>query len=76
LNKWWSFRLEALVALMNANNLWPMFGFASILVITQLHGLGLPRWVRGIVLALYASAARWVYSLRRIGKIHQITCYF
>ncbi|MCX6049591.1 MAG: hypothetical protein NT075_31205 [Chloroflexi bacterium] len=82
LNKWWTFSLEALVlahgtlvALMNANNLWPMFGFgfAGILVVTQLHGLGLPRWLRGLVLALYASAALWIYSLRGLGQIHQIT---
>ncbi|CAN5643935.1 hypothetical protein BH10CHL1_BH10CHL1_19620 [soil metagenome] len=82
LNKWWTFSLEALVlahgtmvALMNANNLWPMFGFgfAGILVVTQLHGLGLPRWVRGLVLGLYAGAALWVYSLRGIEKIYQIT---
>jgi len=82
LNKWWTFSLEALVlihgtlvAVMNANNMWPMFGFgfAGILIVTQLHGLGLPRWVRAVIITLYSAAAIWVYSARGIEKIHQIT---
>lgn len=82
LNKWWTFSLEALVlihgtlvAVMNANNMWPMFGFgfAGILIVTQLHGLGLPRWMRAVIIALYSAAAIWVYSARGIETIHQIT---
>lgn len=82
LNKWWTFSLEALVlihgtlvAVMNTNNMWPMFGFgfAGILIVTQLHGLGLSRWIRAMIIALYSAAAIWVYSGRGIEKIHQIT---
>lgn len=82
LNRYWTFTLEALVlihgvlvAVMNANNLWPMFGFgfAGLLIVTQMHGLGLPRWVRGFVLAVYAGAALWIYNERGLQNIHQIT---
>jgi hypothetical protein len=82
LNRYWTFTLEVLVlihgvlvAVMNANNLWPMFGFgfAGLLVATQIHGLGLPRWVRGLMLALYVAAALWIYSQRGLANIHQIT---
>lgn len=82
LNKWWTFTQEfavlvhgTLVAVMQGGQMWPMFGFgfAGLLVITQLHGLGLARWVRGLILAIYLGAALWVYNGRGIEKIHQIT---
>jgi hypothetical protein len=83
LNKYWTFAQEVmvlihgvLVAVMNANDLWPMFGFgfAGLLVATQMYGLGLPRLVRGLILALYVGAALWVYgALGELADIHQIT---
>jgi hypothetical protein len=82
LNNYWTFIQEVLVlihgvlvAVMNANNLWPMFGFgfAGLLVVTQIHGLGLSRLVRGLILAGYAAAALWVYSQRDLADIHQVT---
>jgi hypothetical protein len=82
LNRVWTTVLEvlvlfhgALVAVMNANNLWPMFafGFAGIFVITQMHGLKLPLWVRGIILGAYIGLAIWVYGQRDIAQIHQVT---
>ena len=82
LNRWWNVSLEvlvavhgALVAVMNANNLWPMFffGFSGIFVITQMHGLGLARPLRIGIFSLYAAAALWVYSGRGLANIHQIT---
>ena len=81
LNRWWTTSLEvivlahgALVAVMNGNGLWPMFafGFGGIFVITQMHGLGWSRWVRGLILAFYIIAALAVYSIRGIADIHQI----
>jgi hypothetical protein len=83
LNNYWTFTQEVmvlihgvLVAVMNANDLWPMFGFgfAGLLVVTQMHGLGLPRLVRGLILALYVGAALWVYGTRgALADIHQVT---
>jgi hypothetical protein len=81
LNRWWTTSLEvivlahgALVAVMNGNGLWPMFafGFGGIFIITQMHGLGWSRWVRGLILAFYIIAALVVYSIRGIADIHQI----
>jgi hypothetical protein len=81
LNKYWTFTNEALVlahgtlvAVMNANNLWPMFGFgfAGILVVTQLYGLGLPRWVRLSVTGLYVALALWVYSGRGWAQLNEV----
>jgi hypothetical protein len=81
-NRWWTFFQEAivlahgaLVAVMQGNGMWPMFafGFGGILVITQMHGLGLPRWARWSILIAYIAAALGVYGARDITMIHQIT---
>ncbi len=70
-HRWWTLALEVtvlvhatLVALMQGNNLWPMFafGFGGIFVITQMHGLSLPRWTRLLIMAIYAGAAAIVYT--------------
>ena len=72
-NKYWTFFQEftvlvhgALVAVMQGNNLWPMFafGFGGILIITQLYGLGLKKWQRWLVIGIYTLAALGVYSGR------------
>ena len=69
LNKWWTFTLEAFVlihgvavAIFQGNNLWPMFafGFGAMIVLTQIHGLGLgPRtrqaWTAGFVIVALAT---------------------
>jgi hypothetical protein len=81
-NRWWTLAQEvivlahgALVAVMQGNEMWRMFafGFGGIFVITQMHGLGLSRWVRWIILAAYMGAALVVYGLYDITMIHQIT---
>ena len=81
MNRWWTVTLEvavlahgALVAVMQGNGMWPMFafGFGGIFVITQMHGLGLSRWIKGLILALYIAAALVVYGIRDITMIHQI----
>ena len=81
LNRWWTFVQEALVllhgtlvAVMQGNDLWPMFafGFGGILVITQLFGLGLKRWQRWLVLGVYIGAVLWVYSDRGWGMLNEI----
>jgi len=72
-NRWWTFTQEALVlvhgalvAVMQANNMWPMFGFgfAGLIVVTQIHGLGLSRWIRSAVIGFYVVSALWVYNSR------------
>jgi hypothetical protein len=71
IDRWWTLVQESavlfhgtLVAVMQGNGLWPMFafGFGGIFVITQMHGLGLRRWHKWGILALYAGAVLWVYS--------------
>ncbi len=73
-NKWWTVALETLVvvhgtmvAVLQKNGLWPMFlfGFASVFVLTQMHGLGLPRWARALFVAAYAGGIVLVYSTIR-----------
>ena len=73
LNKWWTFTLEAFVlvhsvavAIFQGNDLWPMFafGFGAMIVLTQMHGLGLSRWSRGglaagFVVASWSPMAPW-----------------
>lgn len=80
-NKWWTFAQEiivlfhgTLVAIMQGNQLWPMFlfGFAGIFVITQMHGLGLKRWQKLGFLAIYVGGAAWVYSSRGLAQLNEI----
>jgi hypothetical protein len=80
-NRWWMLVQEGtvllhgtLVAVMQGNNLWPMFafGFGGLLVITQMHGLGLSARVRGVILALYVGAALLVYSQRGWVQLNEI----
>jgi hypothetical protein len=82
INRWWTLAQEvivlahgALVAVMQGNEMWRMFafGFGGIFVITQMHGLGLSRLVRWIILGLYIAAALVAYGLYDITMIHQIT---
>ncbi len=72
LNKWWTFSLEALVlihgtlvAIYQGNDLWPMFffGFAAIIVLTQMHGLGLNRRVRWLVAGAFVLGVGLYYGL-------------
>ena len=81
-NRWWTLAQEVivlahgtLVAVMQGNGLWRMFafGFGGILVITQMHGLGLSRRVRWAILILYIAAALVVYGLYDLTMIHQVT---
>jgi len=80
-NRWWTLFQEVtvlihgtLVAVMQGQQLWPMFafGFGGIFVITQMHGLGLSRWRRASILAVYAGAVVWVYSQRGWNMLNEI----
>ena len=79
-NRWWTFVSEiavlahgTLVAVYQGNDLWPMFlfGFAGILIITQMHGLRLPRWSKWAIVAVYAGGAALVYS-GRLAKLYEL----
>lgn len=83
-NRIWTFTLEimvavhgTLVAVMNSgpDGMWPMFlfGFLGVFVITQLHGLGLSRKARAVVIIGYLVAAIAVYAARgRLLDLHEI----
>ena len=77
-NRWWKLSLEVsvlvhgtLVAVVQGSGAWPMFafGFGAMFVITQMHGLGWSRRVRGLVLGLYVAAALVVYGIFGFGRI-------
>ena len=50
-------------------DMWPMFfsGFAFMFVFTQMYALGLRRWVRWFVTALYLGFAAWIYFPKPFG---------
>lgn len=73
LNRWWTLTQEvsvlvhgALVAVMQGNGIWPMFafGFGGLLVISQMHGLGLGRIPRWIIAGVFIGAVLLVYNGR------------
>ena len=73
-NRWWTATLEVgvvvhgtLVAVMQANGMWPMFlfGFLAIFLLTQMHGLGLSLRMRWCFVVAYAISAATVYGLVR-----------
>jgi hypothetical protein len=81
INRWWMVTQEltvmvhgALVAVMQGNDLWPMFafGFAGIFVITQMHGLGLSWRARLAILAAFTVSALWVYSNAGWARLNEI----
>jgi len=81
LNKWWKLTQEVsvgihgtLVAIFQGAGLWPMFafGFAGIFIITQLHGLGWSKRLRGLIFILYLAAALFVYSNRGWIQLNEI----
>jgi hypothetical protein len=49
---------------MQGNNMWPMFffGFTGIFVITQMHGLGLPKWAKWLILGIFIALTLAVYN--------------
>ncbi|MEV6150659.1 hypothetical protein AB0L53_10000 [Nonomuraea sp. NPDC052129] len=74
-NRWWTVTMElavavhgTLVAVMTSgpHGFWPMFlfGFLGVFIITQMHGLGLPRVLRWVLALAYTSSAITVYAAR------------
>lgn len=80
-NKVWTFAQEVIVlahgtivAIVQGNNMWPMFlfGFGGIFIITQMHGLGLKNWVKWLLLGVYVVGAILVYSQQGVSKLWQL----
>jgi hypothetical protein len=80
-NKYWMVVQEVtvafhgtLVALMQGNGIWPMFafGFAGIFILTQMHGLGLPRWLKWVFTGIFMLGAILVYSPRGWAQMNEI----
>ena len=81
INPWWTTFLEFFVALhgmvvaiLQGNGMWQMFffGFFGIFVLTQQHGLKLPKWTRWAVLGLYIVGAGIVYIIIGFDKLYQL----
>jgi hypothetical protein len=80
-NKYWTVVQEvtvlihgALVAVYQGNGIWPMFffGFAGIFVLTQMHGLSLARWSKGLIFGAYLVSALAVYNFRGWNKAYEL----
>lgn len=80
-NKYWTIVQEVmvafhgtLVAIIQGNGIWPMFafGFAGIFILTQMHGLALPRWLKWVFTGLFIAGAVLVYSTRGLANTNEI----
>jgi hypothetical protein len=80
-NKYWMIVQEVtvafhgtLVAVFQGSNLWPMFafGFAGIFILTQMHGLSLPRWLKWTFAGLFVAAAALIYAGRGWVQLNEI----
>ncbi|GIH11513.1 hypothetical protein Rhe02_95800 [Rhizocola hellebori] len=77
-NRWWTVTLEVMVlfhgtivALNSPKQLWFQFGwgFATIFIVTQMHGLGLSRGVKWAIAGAYAGSLAVVVALLGPGKL-------
>lgn len=80
-NKYWTAFLEnlvllhaATVAFYQGNNLWKMFGFgfATIFIVTQMHGLGLTRRSKFLLTATYVICVILAFSGEKLFKLEII----
>jgi hypothetical protein len=81
LNKWWTFSLEVFVlfhavgvAIFQGHDMWPMFafGFGAMVVLTQMHGLGLTTWQKRATAAFFVVAMVVTYAaMGRLAEMHE-----
>ncbi|TYB80444.1 hypothetical protein [Maritimibacter fusiformis] len=80
-NRWWTFTLEAsvlihgvVVALVAGQEFWTMFffGFLFLVVVTQMHGLKLPRAALWGIAGLSVAAMLAVYSQKGWGAMNEV----
>ncbi len=81
INPWWTTFLEFFVtihgtvtAIFQNNGIWPMFffGFYGIFVLTQQHGLNLPKWTRWGFLGVYVLGVIIVYSQVGFNRLYEL----
>jgi hypothetical protein len=73
LNKWWTATMEVMVlfhgtvvaVISGASWAQFFFGFAAMFLITQMYGLGLPRWLRWAFWACYVAGVIVTYEFFR-----------
>jgi len=82
-NKWWTISLETIVlvhgtmvAVMatSSGDMWPQFffGFFGVFIVTQMHGLGLRKWLRWTFIAAYLVSVFIVFSTRDLVELNQL----
>ncbi len=80
-NRWWTFALEAsvlihgvTVALVAGQEFWTMFffGFLVLIVVTQMHGLGLSRRTRWTIAGASVAATVVVYAQKGWGFLNEV----
>ena len=82
LNKCWTFFLEVFVlihavavAIYQGQAMWPMFafGFGAMLILTQMHGLGLSSWTkRGLAIGFLPAVVGYYALSGKIGAINEV----
>lgn len=82
INRWWTFFLEffvlihgTMVAILQGNNLWPMFtfGFGAMLVLTQMYGLGLNTWTKRALAIGFIVVTVGAYAfMGRLGQWNEV----
>jgi len=80
-NRWWTFVLEVsvlvhgvTVALVAGQEFWTMFffGFLFLVVVTQMHGLGLTRRSRWVIGAASVAVMLAIYSQKGWGTMNEV----
>lgn len=81
MNKWWTVCLELLVALHGTivalgqpfGQIWPMFlfGFLIVFLLSQMHGLGLPVILKGLITLIFTIAYVFMYSDKPLDKLNE-----
>jgi len=80
-NRWWMVAQEVLVlvhgtlvALQQGAGIWPMFffGFATLFVVTQMHGLGLSRLTKALFTIAFGLGVAVVYSQRGLAQLNEV----
>lgn len=80
LNKYWTVVLEVMVLIHGAivaiqtQTIWPMFlfGFLTLFIVTQMHGLGLSRTWKWLFVAIYTLSVIIVYSSRGWANVNEV----
>ncbi len=81
MNKWWTVCLELLVSLHGTfvaleqpfGEIWPMFffGFLSVFVLSQMHGLGLSIFLKGLITLMFGTSCVLMYSRKPLDKLNE-----